>query len=156
MNNSRRPLEVSLLAWLFIFIAAVSLLLELWAWSDPELREFMMSVGFGRRDDAIMELPAYVWMASGLVEAVVVLLAAVGLLFARNWARWLFLGIQAATTVLWWIVTGFPPLIVIASILIYLVFLLILLNPRSRTYFAGPGTREFARKENQNTHDFPG
>lgn len=147
MNKTGRPLEVSLLAWVFIFIAAVSLLLELWAWSDPELREFMMSVDFSRRDDTAVELPAYVWMASGLVEVVVVLLAAVGLLFARNWARWLFLGVQAATTVLWWIVTGFPPVVVAASILMYLVFLLILLNPRSRKYFDGLGSREFARSD---------
>lgn len=137
MNKSRRPIEVSLLAWVFIFIAAASLPLELWAWRDPEVREFMMSVGFSLRDNAVMELPAYLWMASGLIEAVAMLLAAVGLLFARTWAVWLFLGVQAASTLLWWLVTGFPTVILVSSSLVYFVFMLILLNPRSRKYFVG-------------------
>lgn len=136
MNKNRRPLEVSLLAWAFIFVGTISLMIELWAWIDPEARKFMMSVGFSRHDNAVMDWPAFVWMISGLAEAIVVLLAAVGLLFARNWARWLFLVVQAASTLLWWLVTGFPVFIVTLSGLMYLVFLLVLLNPRSRAYFS--------------------
>lgn len=136
-NKNGRPLEVSFLAWVFIFFGVVSLLIELWAWIDSDAREIMMALGFSRHDNSVVDLPLFVWMISGLVEAVVMLPAAVGLLFARNWARWLFLIAQAASTLLWWLVTGFPAFIVSASVLIYLVFLVVLLNPRSRAYFSG-------------------
>lgn len=136
MNQGGRPLEVSLLAWVFIFIGALSLLIESWAWTDPEAREFMLNLGFSGHDNAVVDWPAFVWMIGGLVEAVVVLVAAVGLLFARNWARWIFLVAQAASTLLWWLVTGFPAHIVIASVLIYLIFLLVLVNSRSQIYFS--------------------
>lgn len=139
MASGRRPIEITLLAWLFLVIGAASFGFEAWTLADPELRTMLADTEIGRSNGLSVKVPGAIWMASGLVEAILVIAAAIGMLLGRNWARWLFLIVQALGTVLWWLITGFAPLILAVSSGIYLIFLLVLLNPRARAYFTEPG-----------------
>ncbi len=75
----KRPVAVTALGWLFIFVGAAGLLKDLWPLVTPEAAQHLAKL----QADGVADL-APAWMLRALA-----IVAGVGILKRREWARWL-------------------------------------------------------------------
>jgi hypothetical protein len=114
-RNAPRSTFVNVLAWIFIGLSSFSVLMSILQnvmmhvlFRGPEFERMMQAAGDEPRTPAFalfMFDYLYVFMALALLLAIATLVASIGLLRRRNWARLLFVGLMALGIV--WNIGGF-------------------------------------------------
>ncbi len=128
--SERRPVGVTILAWLHIIFAVLGLLLLPWVILDPpqELPNDFLSM------PQLSPLETITW---SVLSAVFSSLIGVGFLFRKNWSRWLCFADTPIFVIAQAILYGFS-VVYLFSLPFYIVYLVILLQKDAIDYFTIP------------------
>ncbi|MDO8586628.1 MAG: hypothetical protein Q7T82_06265 [Armatimonadota bacterium] len=129
MSARRRPVSVSVIAWLLTAAGSLSVIFApilLLIGQIPEVREAWRAQGISGTQAAV----------SSLIGGAVTILCGVGMLFGRNWARILYLVIGPAGLIVGWLMNGFRPTSIL-SVIFYLVVVFFLVRRDAVEYFTG-------------------
>ena len=123
---TKRPTSVTVIAWVLLVSATVSLVTSALTVNKPIVRELMVKTP--------IPLPIqFVMLFGGLLISI---LCAIFMLRGANWARVLYIAWGALG-----VVTGFATspakLMLIPGFLIYVIFVFFLLRPGASAYFSG-------------------
>ncbi|MBS3804978.1 MAG: hypothetical protein KGY54_10550 [Oleiphilaceae bacterium] len=128
---TERPLSITIIAWLLIVMAGISLFFSLMSMNDPEVTELMSQNA----------LPVSVQYGVLYLEILINLTAGAAMLKARNWGRFLYVGWGLIGFLIAAIATpaklGLLPGLVFFAVIVFFLF-----RPIANEYFGwSPGGR---------------
>jgi len=130
---NKRPLSVTIIAWLLIVFGILSLIAIPLSLGNPMTKELMAK--------SMVPIPVqYFMMGAGLFVTIV---SGIFMLKGANWARMLYV-IWSAFSFVFSFVTSPARLMVIPGLLLYLIVVFFLFRPKATAFFtggsnAGPG-----------------
>ncbi|MGD0900091.1 MAG: hypothetical protein ABR915_19830 [Thermoguttaceae bacterium] len=125
----KRPISITVIAWILIVGAALHLLTSPVNLSDPKVQE-LMAKGL---------LPFPVQCSILYLGLAVALASGIGMLEGRNWARWLYVIWRAIEAIIV-LATSPTKLMMIPGIVLFLVEVFFLFRPVANRYFATGST----------------
>jgi len=122
----KRPISVTVIAWIMIAMGAISLITSTASLSNPMAREFMSQ----------SPLPIalqYVMMYAGLA---IMIVSGIALLRKQNWARYLYT-IWSVVAFVTGVLTSPMKMALIPGFVIFLIIVFFLFRPKTTRYFTG-------------------
>lgn len=135
MTTIKRPLSVSILAWITLIVAVVELAAAAIVLFMPTVRENLISIGFHTSKQAIIQLPLSIHYLVGGITPLLLLAAGVGVLYAKNWARFIIVMWGGLMLLFTYITTGSIVFTAQQSI-VYIIIIIILFSRKAHTYFS--------------------
>ena len=145
MKPKKRPLEITLFVWFHLLFLAMILLAYLLLILDglltlkdiPGLIESTHALYISLTQNALIKFPVIFLYVYNSIGGIAVITAFVGILKARNWARVTFIILSGSGILVNLLVFGFKILpLSAAHLVIFLIYILILFNPRATNYFS--------------------
>jgi NAD/NADP transhydrogenase beta subunit len=124
----KRPVSITVIAWILLVINALSLLGSLLTFNNPVTREQM----------AQSSVPVPLQYAVSFLMLAVSILCAIFMLRGANWARVLYL-VAGAIGLLFGFLTAPSIVWVIPGVVIYALIVFFLLRPKATAYFTQAG-----------------
>ena len=123
---NKRPLSVSIIAWLLIIFAALSAVTIPFTLGNPRAQELMAK--------SMVPVPVqYFMMFAGVLISIV---SGIFMLKGANWARMLYI-IWGALGFLFSLITSPAKLVLIPGFLVYAIVVFFLLRPKATAFFTG-------------------
>jgi hypothetical protein len=121
----KRPLSVSIIAWFLIITAGISLVITPVSMNSPVARDMM--------EESPMPVPAqFALMFFGLLVSIV---AGIGMLKGKNWARLLYV-VWGGIGIIIGLLTSPVKTALIPSVLVFALIAVLLYRPGANSYFA--------------------
>jgi hypothetical protein len=124
-----RPRSVTVIGWILIVMGGVSGIQTTVGLSDPKTKELMSR----------FLMPIFISYTVSYLGLFVSLLCGIGMLKARNWARFLYVIWGAISLVITYVNWGTLPgkIVLLPPLMFFLVITLSLFNPKVNEYFTG-------------------
>jgi len=120
-----RPVSITVIAWILIVMAGISLLANAAMTGNPKVQEIM--------EKTPLPIPVqYAMMYAGLA---VTIISAVGMLKGGNWARWLYV-IWGAIGFAVGMATSPAKAMMIPGLIVFVVVVVFLFRPNANEFFA--------------------
>jgi hypothetical protein len=123
---NKRPVSVTVIAWIILVISAFSLVASAVAINNPMTQELM----------AKNPIPLPVQYSMLFLGLLISIVSAIFMLRGANWARMLYI-VWGAIGLLISFLTSPAKLMLIPGILVYAIFVFFLLRPKASAYFSG-------------------
>lgn len=135
MTIVKRPLEVTIVAWIALAAAVVRLFTYAGVLFIPEAQENLVSMGIHKSEKALLQFPLSIHYLFSGVGIAIFMAAGIGLLRARNWAR-ITLALWSGWILLFAFLTTGSFVYVAPKLLVFVVMLVILFSPRAKAYLS--------------------
>lgn len=121
----KTPTSIKFIAGFLIITSLISVIMLFVSYNNPLTQELM----------AKSPLPIPVQLGMAVLGLAVIIISGIGMLKAKNWARWLYIGWTLfGTTVT--LLTSPMRMMVIPSLVIFAIFTFLLFRPNNNAYFA--------------------
>ena len=122
---SARPTSVTVISWILIVLAVLSLVTTTLMMENPQAQELMRK----------SPVPLSVQYALSYVNLAILLVCGIAMLKGRNWGRWLYVA-GSAVGLLVGVVTSPVKAALIPGVVIFAVVTFFLFRPKANRYFA--------------------
>jgi hypothetical protein len=130
----KRPMSVSVIAWILIVLSSISVGTSLLSFNNPMVKELMAK--------SPVPIPLqYVMMYVGLLISIV---AGIAMLKGQNWARFLYV-IWSAIGFVIGIATSPMKAMMIPGLVMFVLITIFLFRPEANEYFSPKGTKDDAQ-----------
>lgn len=125
---NKRPTSITVVCWVLIALAGVSIISSVFSFNNPVTRELMSK-------SPIPVNIQYLIMFAGLV---ITLVCGIAMLKGRNWARLLYVG-WSVTAFIIGLATSPMKAMLIPGLIIFIIFAFFLFRPKANAYFKATG-----------------
>jgi hypothetical protein len=126
MEVNKRPVSVTVIAWIIIVTSAIALATAPISSRMPEVQEFYEATG-------VSLAGVLIW---SVAVNVIVLVSGISILKGRNWGRLVYLCFMPVSMVVSMILFGFRAIFIL-SVIYYIVVLVLLTRPAASAFFRG-------------------
>lgn len=130
----KRPLEVSILAWIVLLVGIVIAFLYVTIIIMPSVRDTLTSLAIHESEQAFFQFSLNIHYLVGGIGAIVHITTAIGLFRAQRWAR-MTLVVWSTWILLFALLATGSFSYVLPKLIIFCIMIIILFTPRARTYF---------------------